>query len=213
MLEGGGPAACPPRRSHGNGSAASHFVPYATSCPLCFCCGGHWGKERASGFSQAWPRATRRTLKAEGGWSCPPQREVGWWEALCKALPAGMGCSRRGEAKREAGSVPAWQRPLGSRLRGVPAPSPLLRALAGAGGGGCCLSPESLETCPGWGMAPGSFPGRCKRGRGMQRGAGRARPQFPVAASLADSHRCKLMMSVCVGGGRARGRAAPRTPK
>lgn len=137
MLEGGGPAACPPRRSHGNGSAASHFVPYATSCPLCFCCGGHWGKERASGFSQAWPRATRRTLKAEGGWSCPPQREVGWWEALCKALPAGMGCSRRGEAKREAGSVPAWQRPLGSRLRGVPAPSPLLRAL-GVGVGGVC---------------------------------------------------------------------------
>lgn len=90
-------------------------------------------------------------------------------------------------------------RPLGSQPGGMPAPNTLLRALGGG------FAPESLETPPGWGMAPGSFPGWCKRGRGTQRGAGRARPQ-PVAASLADSQRCKLMMSV------RGGRAAPQTP-
>lgn len=42
---------------------------------------------------------------------------------------AGMACRQRGKAKREAGSVPAWPRPLGSQCRGLAAPSTILQAL------------------------------------------------------------------------------------
>lgn len=62
------------------------------------------------------------------GWRCPPQRDMVWWGALCKALLVGMG---RSKANHKAKLGPVWPRRMGSQARGVPAPSTLLRVLRG----------------------------------------------------------------------------------
>lgn len=136
------------------------------------------------------------------GWRCPPQRDMVWWGALCKALLVGMG---RSKANHKAKLGPCVAETHGEPGQGGPSPQHPPASPAGV-------------VCPlrAWRRAQGGERLLAPSRDGANAGVGRSEEQQgPAAARCCSLPRCqaacKLMMSV--GGGRAHGRAAPGTPK